>query len=57
MGRMCHSDDFEFCSRLLGSGEEFLEAFQVFQVSGETVAPFTAERKESPARERLRNLF
>ena len=51
---MCHSDDFEFCSRLLGSGEEFLEAFQV---SGETVAPFTAERKESPARERLSNLF
>ena len=53
-GRMRHSDDFEFCSRLLGSGEGLLDAFQV---SGETVPPFTAERKESPERERLSNLF
>ena len=53
-GRMRHSDDFEFCSRLLGSGEGLLDAFQV---SGETVPPFTAQRKESPERERQSNLF
>ena len=41
-------------SRLLGSGKEL---FEVFQVSGETVAPFEPERRESSARERLSNLF
>ena len=49
--------DFRTTSGLLealGLGKELLE---VFQVSGETVAPFATERREGSARERLSNLF
>ena len=49
--------DFRTASGLLealGLGKELLE---VFQVSGETVAPFATERREGSARERLSNLF
>ena len=49
--------DFRTTSGLLEALGLGIELLEVFQVSGETVAPFATEPREGSARERLSNLF